>query len=73
MSSIFSEIILTVAKIQSVIDYIRALQKAEYFVKPLKGNHEDFLVSFMMRNCTLKKSGSSVSETSEKIMVCHWR
>ncbi len=29
---------------RAVIDYIRLLQKDEYSVTPLKGNHEDFLV-----------------------------
>jgi serine/threonine protein phosphatase 1 len=29
---------------QAVIDYIRFLQKDEYTVTPLKGNHEDFVV-----------------------------
>ncbi|MCX6243646.1 MAG: metallophosphoesterase [Bacteroidetes bacterium] len=29
---------------KAVIDYIRNLQKDEYSVKPLKGNHEDFVV-----------------------------
>ncbi len=29
---------------RAVIDYIRLLQKDEYSITPLKGNHEDFLV-----------------------------
>ena len=42
-------------KSKAVIDYIRALQKAEYFVKPLKGNHEDFLVELYDEELHSKK------------------
>jgi serine/threonine protein phosphatase 1 len=40
---------------RAVIDYIRSLQKAEYSVTPLKGNHEDFLVELYDAEMQSKK------------------
>jgi serine/threonine protein phosphatase 1 len=40
---------------RAVIDYIRALSRDEYLVKPLKGNHEDILVQLYDAEIQSKK------------------
>ena len=51
---------------KEVIDYIRKLQKEEYTVFPLKGNHEDFVVELYELEVNNKSTWSKIFGSRKK-------